>query len=329
RIGPLLGIDISREGFYRMAHMLGEQPLDETGAVNDKLREVLGLGERLEPPPADIPQGEITPRDAAPLGETESGSFPLGEGEADQVRQPSEPDPLPPGPEVELLNDTDAQEGEWFDWRQLFGLREAHAATSPQLDIVISWTVEMVPAEQVLAKMRKVFTKTAKGLEKKLDDIVGEKGWGQWMIEATAWQESCFRQFVVKDEKITYLLSYNNTSVGVMQVNEKVWRGIYDIQELRWNTEYNILAGSEILALYLNRYLAGHKDFSHHSATSANHYLAGWLYSLYNGGPGQLKKFSRRSGSGKPSRLDLSFKEKFDLVRGGDWLTKVECLSHG
>lgn len=367
RIGPMLGIDISREGFYRLANMLSDQPLDESGAVNARLRDMLGLGMPLDVPPAevpsvDMPPAEFAPEEVAPADMPEFEAAPPAveqfalppNVEAPPVDSPpvetpspeSDPfdtvpdkSPLPvpetkqkgttpfvPLPNEELLDDTDNGAFNWNGWQKMFGPRDACAASNPQLDVVSAWTAELTPAGQLLPRVRKVIKKTAKGLEDKLDATVNEKGWGQRLLEATAWQESCFRQFVVKNKKITYLLSYNNTSVGVMQVNEKVWRGIYDLKELRWNTEYNIMAGSEILALYLNRYIAEHKNFVRHSDEEGKHHLASWLYALYNGGPGQLKKFNQRSASGKLYKTDLSFQDKFRQVTAGDWTSKVDCL---
>ena len=51
------------------------------------------------------------------------------------------------------------------------------------------------------------------------------------------------QQFVVKKKKIAYLRSYNGSSIGVMQINERVWRGMYDLHRLRWNIWYNAWAG--------------------------------------------------------------------------------------
>ena len=73
------------------------------------------------------------------------------------------------------------------------------------------------------------------------------------VVLATAWQESCMRQFLIKKKKIVYLRSSNGSSVGVMQINERVWREIYDIDRLRWNIRYNARAGCEILDLYVTK----------------------------------------------------------------------------
>jgi len=309
RIGPLLGIDISRDGFYRMARMLSKQPLDEGDSVDTRLRDILGFG-----PPLEVPETDIPPSDSVPV---------------DQVS------PIPQNiqpqtdlmPDEEFLDETGGGVLNHHFWEKLLQPAEAIGATTPQRDMVSGWTAELTPAEELLPRVQKILAGTARKLAKRLDGTVDRGGWGQSMIEATAWQESCFRQFIVKDKKITYLLSYNNTSVGVMQVNEKVWRGIYDLQELRWNIGYNVMAGSEILALYLNRYVANHKDFDRYHGEEGRRYLATWLYSLYNGGPGQLKKFQRRWAAGKLFKIELSFQEKFLQVAGGEWFSKVRCLS--
>jgi hypothetical protein len=111
-----------------------------------------------------------------------------------------------------------------------------------------------------------------------------------------------------------------------MQINEKVWRGIYDLQKLRWNIAYNSAAGSEILALYLNRYLAKKHNASHFNDASGRRYMATWLYALYNGGPGQLKKFPERSTAGKLYRSEKLFQEKYDKVGNHHWFQQVDCL---
>ena len=56
------------------------------------------------------------------------------------------------------------------------------------------------------------------------------------LVLTTAWQESCWRQYVVTNNKIVPLRS-STGDVGLMQINEKVWRGFYDIHKLRWAHE--------------------------------------------------------------------------------------------
>ena len=44
------------------------------------------------------------------------------------------------------------------------------------------------------------------------------------LLLATAWQESCWRQYIVKKRKIVPLIS-GTGDIGMLQINEKVWRG--------------------------------------------------------------------------------------------------------
>jgi hypothetical protein len=322
KIGPLIGVDISREGFYRLAHMLSHEVLVENGAVNPRLRATLGLD--MNEPSQQVEEGPVVPGEVEP------------EAEPDMWPEPEEilpHDLQDEGDETSGDEDGDSGALNWIDeclprqnWKMVFGTAEAHAAGVPTIQDVQSWAAELTPADVLLPKVEKVLVKTVNSSKGKLAKVAKNKEWGHHMVQATAWQESCFRQFVVKDKKLTYLLSYNNTSVGIMQVNEKVWRGVYDLQELRWNIEYNSVAGTEILALYLNRYISKQKKSVNFETAAGRKYLATWLYALYNGGPGQLKKFPERSSSGKLYKSEKLFQEKYDLVIGGKWLSKVRCL---
>jgi hypothetical protein len=143
------------------------------------------------------------------------------------------------------------------------------------------------------------------------------------LIPAMAWQESCFRQFVIKNKKLTYLLSYNQTSVGLMQVNERVWRGVYDRNRLRWDIRYNALAGCEITDLYLRTYALKHPDWKKDADLEL---LSRVVYSMYNGGPGQYKKFLARERAGKHYRSDLLFSEKLQWIGKGEWERIKDCF---
>ena len=131
------------------------------------------------------------------------------------------------------------------------------------------------------------------------------------LIAAMAWQESCFRQFVVKNDKLTYLLSYNQTSIGLMQINERVWRGLYDHSRLRWDIRYNALAGCEIAELYLRKYALKHPVWQKNGDMEL---LAQFVYAMYNGGPGEYKKFLARERTEKHYRSDQLFLEKLQSV---------------
>jgi hypothetical protein len=143
------------------------------------------------------------------------------------------------------------------------------------------------------------------------------------LIPALAWQESCFRQFVIKNKKLTYLLSYNQTSVGIMQVNERVWRGVYDRNRLRWDIRYNALAGCEIADLYLRKYALKNSVWKKGADIDL---LSRVVYAMYNGGPGQCKKFLARERTGKHYQSDQLFLEKLQWVGKGKWERIEDCL---
>ena len=144
------------------------------------------------------------------------------------------------------------------------------------------------------------------------------------LVLATAWQESCWRQFITRDGKLRYLVSYNGTSVGLMQVNERVWRGIYRAESLRWNISYNVKAGSEILHLYL-------RTFALKEIKPANpgdlDTIARVTYAMYNGGPGQLKQYLKRNSTNTLYRSDQLFWEKYTATKEAKLDQMTSCIS--
>src|SRR5204863_5071303 len=65
------------------------------------------------------------------------------------------------------------------------------------------------------------------------------------LVPATAWQESCWRQFHTVNDKVTYLRS-SRGAVGMLQGNERAWRGFSESDKLRWKIGYIGPAASEI-----------------------------------------------------------------------------------
>jgi hypothetical protein len=110
--------------------------------------------------------------------------------------------------------------------------------------------------------------------------------------------------------------------VGMMQVNERVWRGIYDIKHLRWNIRYNIRAGCEILEQYFTRYALPNKQTAQLDPDSQ----AGALYAMYNSGPGDFAKFLKRIAGGKRLMTDTLFQEKYQWVKKDQWHFITKCI---
>jgi hypothetical protein len=149
------------------------------------------------------------------------------------------------------------------------------------------------------------------------------------IVISTAWQESCFRQFRVRKRKVTYLLSSNRTSVGLMQVNERIWRGMYDRYHLRWNIRYNAAAGCEILDLYLRKCTLDRIKKMKGGKTLDNDTFARIVYAMYNGGPGQFEKILRRKKKGTFYSSDTLYFEKYSWVKNSQWGNIRQCLIGG
>ena len=118
------------------------------------------------------------------------------------------------------------------------------------------------------------------------------------LLPATALIESCWRQFKREDGKVTYLVS-SAGAVGMMQVNLRVWRGLYDVERLKGEVAYNARAGAQILL----RYLEG-PGLDVVKQTGNPEYLAWASYAAYNAGPAGAKRFLRKHGELKPGPAD-------------------------
>jgi len=142
------------------------------------------------------------------------------------------------------------------------------------------------------------------------------------LVLATAWQESCWRQYVIKNKKIVTLRSSSGDS-GLMQMNERVWRGLYDTQKLRWDTAYNTRAGAEVLLRYLVKYALKRGEQKHQGGLDN---LARSSYSAYNGGPDQTSRYRDPQAPPAHRKIDAAFWTKYQAVKQGKELQVVECL---
>ena len=138
------------------------------------------------------------------------------------------------------------------------------------------------------------------------------------LVPAVAWQESCWRQFVEQDGKVTYLLSRSG-DVGIMQVNRRVWRGFFDPARLEWDVAYNAGAGAEILAHLLARYGAREANGRLENAARAT-------YAAYNGGPDAYRRYRLARISRALRAIDRAFWEKYQAVAAGRALDFVLCV---
>jgi hypothetical protein len=297
RIGPQLGIEISREGLIRLARLLtGQQPvtLAYGSEVDSDLRRIFGL----DPEPGF--------------------NRPIFRGEE---------------LELETTGDQSSLETEhpMFEVLSYLLIATAWAQKSKRADSlseIRSWLVSRYDSVTYLKRIKGMLQNSAKKVLGKRKTSKGYAKMFPRMLLATAWQESCLRQFVVKKKKIVYLRSYNGSSVGVMQINERVWRGMYDLHRLRWNIRYNAWAGCEILDLYVTKYIEKNIKKLKNGGKISDATLARILYAMYNGGPQEFKKFLSRKKKGKYFKSDELFFEKFNWVKNNQWQNTRKCLGN-
>ena len=224
-----------------------------------------------------------------------------------------------PPPQPERDGDAPPRESSAFEFNfSLFS--RAHASTSS--DRLDSW----VPASNELATYLPLVAELLQRttgqvlrdyhLASQYHDLYGK------LVLATAWQESCWRQYVVKSKRLEPLRSATGDT-GMMQINERVWRGFYDLHRLRWDISYNSRAGAEILLNYLVKY-ALRKGEQQRSGGLAN--LARASYSAYNGGPGQVARYRRADVRPEYRKIDKLFWEKFRQVDAGKQMNVARCL---
>ena len=142
------------------------------------------------------------------------------------------------------------------------------------------------------------------------------------LVLATAWQESCWRQYVVNKKKIEPLRS-GTGDVGLMQINESIWRGFYDIQKLRWDIAYNSRAGAEVLLNYLVKHALKQGE---HERSGGLDNLARASYSAYNGGPSQISRYRNPGVASTHKKVDAAFWDKYQQVKAGNELNVARCM---
>jgi hypothetical protein len=290
-LGPTFGIEVSRNGLIRLAKMLSNDPavLRYSPGVNPDLQHLF----KIDPTPVQAPdQGEPPPDEGI-------------------IEKDILPPPPPPEPTSQIFE---------------FFCPSLYAAENKHSEEVRLWKVPESGADIYVKKVVRLLKAQAQTTLKEKKISPDFRSTYRLMIPAMAWQESCFRQFVVRNNQLTYLLSYNNSSVGLMQVNMRVWRGLYDNERLRWDIRYNAAAGCEISALYLNDYaLRDRKGIKKPS----NETIARLVYAMYNGGPAQYKKYLERERTGKLYDSDKLFWEKYEWVSTASWDKISKCLGGG
>jgi hypothetical protein len=211
-------------------------------------------------------------------------------------------------------------------WRSWLSPKHAVAVEEkPPPKALERWTPDRDQIDAYLQAVREVLDETTlktlatADLEERYRDLYRR------LVLAAAWQESCWRQFIRESGAVTYIKSPVG-STGMMQVNEHVWRGIYDLRGLRWDIRYNGRAGAEILLHYLEDYAIARDEDKQPGGVDN---LARATYAVYNGGPGQLTRYRKKTTKKTLQRIDQLFWEKLRAVSAGKEMDVSRCLVGG
>ena len=143
------------------------------------------------------------------------------------------------------------------------------------------------------------------------------------LVRATAWRESCWRHYVGSPDDPQVIRSPVG-AIGMMQIMGRVWRGVYDVNRLEGEMEYNIAAGMEILEHYLVDYAIRRGEHQHPGGIDN---LVRATYAAYNGGPRHLSRHRNPDTSAALRAIDESFWNEFIYIRGNGWPPVSRCFS--
>lgn len=203
----------------------------------------------------------------------------------------------------------------WLD----FFLRSAHAegAGAPRaLDRWIPVRAELAAYE---ARVGELLLKTAASELERAKLAAPYDAIYRHLMPTTALIESCWRQYTVRGGKVTYLRS-GAGSVGIMQINQHVWRGFYDVERLRWDTAYNTRAGAQILMRYVRDYAipyakrSGELDDVPRAA-----------YAVYNAGPRAVGRFAKPKPHPREARVDGKLWSLYQDIAAGGRVDLATC----
>ncbi len=309
---PALGMRISADDLRRLAHIMAPSatgdPLHFDFAEDPILRGLLGLpAGPLSSPPESEPAAAPSP--------TESPS------PAPPTAGPT-PDGAPPSPQA------------WRWFRLPWSLIEPREACASEVG-------EIVPQlKQIATRLRRAVvdesnadgyrSDMARLLELSIERQLREsdldprfRGAFRDLVKSAAWQESCWRQFVRRGDRVTWLES-SSGDIGLMQVNKYVWRGFYNLEKLKWDVLYNAGAGTEILMEMTGQVLARPKVDPGRLDSTA---LARSVYAAYNGGPDAYNRW-RRAHEPSPAReIDAAFLDKFRAVERDQAIDILSCAA--
>jgi hypothetical protein len=311
-VGPSFGFEISRDGLRRLARTLApeirEDPLRWSEEVDPALRRTFDFDAELPalpPPSAAEPEAEPQP-ELEP--ELEPEPPPQTEPEPETQPQPA------PGAALRLL-----------DWL----LPAAHALPDPlpepgpYTSALDGYAPRRADLDGYLPQVAKLLRESSRAVFARGKLGADRRELFEHLVLATAWQESCWRQYVRRRGQVAPLRS-SAGALGLMQVNPHVWRGFYSVDGLSWSIGYNAHAGSEILLHYLRDYAIARGE----EAAGGPDALARASYAAYHGGPSHLRRY-RQPKRWRPAlvAVDRAFHVKYREVAARRELGVRECFA--
>ena len=139
------------------------------------------------------------------------------------------------------------------------------------------------------------------------------------MVPTTALIESCWHQYVARGGKVSYLRS-GSGSIGIMQINQIVWRGFYPLERLRWDTAYNARAGAQILMRYVKDYAIPYAEKS-----GDPNLVPRAAYAVYNAGPRAVGRFDKAKKHPREERVDQRLWTLYQGIAAGGQADLRSC----
>jgi transglycosylase-like protein with SLT domain len=226
-----------------------------------------------------------------------------------RFRDPDDPPRRPrrklPGSSWNWLVPRPAHAGEADEWRDLATRLDRWVPVVEELPIYRATVDRLL----TVAAARSL---DPDALDERFDDLFHH------VVKATAWQESCWRQFVRQGGTVTHLES-STGDVGLMQINARIWRGLFNGVKLRRNAAYNAGAGAEILQQLLIRYGTREARTRIENAARAT-------YSAYHAGPARYRRYRTATAASPGWAVDRAFWKKYQQVAAGTADDDVLCL---
>jgi hypothetical protein len=143
------------------------------------------------------------------------------------------------------------------------------------------------------------------------------------MVRATAWKESCWRHFAGSSNN-PHVLRSAGGAVGMMQINGRVWRKVYDLDRLTNEVDYNVNAGIDILTHYMVDYAIRRGE---HEQPGGDDNLIKASYAAYNGGPGHLARYRKEDTSAQLKAIDDAFWKHYTTIQAEQWPDISSCYT--